>query len=92
MRYLLAIPELAGSARFHGNHARVSENLVGRGDDLQGARDAASEHSWVIMTIDTGSPGARPRWIMLSMDTPPSASRLAISASTPGTSSTSKRR
>ena len=28
--------------------------------------------SWVIMTMATGAPGARPRWIMLSMETPAS--------------------
>src|SRR4051794_36227271 len=36
--------------------------------------------SWVIMTMDTGAPGARTRWIMLSMETLSSASFPAMKA------------
>ena len=72
---------------------RAAHLVGGGGNFLQGAfRTALCSASWVIITMATPSPGARPRWIMLSIETPASDRLPAIEARTPGTSSTSKRR
>ncbi len=52
---------------------------------------ALSAASCVMITMATCSPVARPRWIMLSMETPSVERQREIAASTPVLSSTSKR-
>ena len=56
------------------------------------ARMAASWHSCVVSTTGTASPGARPRWSMLSRLIPWSRSTAVTSAMTPGRSTTISRR
>ena len=51
------------------DHARRFEHRVERGDASSARRIAASSVRWVVITTGTASPGARPRWIINSIET-----------------------
>ena len=80
-------------------YAKVSIRII-QGASITASRDAmafsvlttsASSDSWSVITTDTGSPGARPRCRTDSMETSWSRKMAAISAKTPGLSTTVNR-